>query len=177
MQNSTIVCIIMYQTHIRTTAFSSFLENRHMLICSYPWIFFYFLTFFNNILSLTRIGFYLQGVTRLGFAGRSLFGRASPHGATDSLYRASACGTTVWPRWRPEPAQRRDGDDVALPVAPHALARQACRAMRAGATRPMFWACAGLHSPTLPFFPSVLPDQSSGELGETFPTLPWRYCP
>jgi len=27
--------------------------------------FFLFLTFFNNILSLTHIGFYLQGVTRL----------------------------------------------------------------------------------------------------------------
>ena len=58
------------------------------------------------------------------FADCSPFGRASPHGATDSLCGASECGATVWPRWRPEPALRRDGDDVALPVAPHALARQ-----------------------------------------------------
>jgi len=43
---------------------------------------------------------------------------------TDSLYRASACSATVWPRWRPEPVLRRDGDDVALAVAPHALVRQ-----------------------------------------------------
>ena len=70
-------------------------------------------------------------------------------------------GPTVWPRWRPEPALRLDGDDMALPVASHALARQAYRAIRAGATRPMSWARAGHFSPTLPFFPSLLPDQSN----------------
>ena len=97
------------------------------------------------------------------FAGRSPFGRARSHGATDSLCRASACGATVWPRWRPEPALRRDGDDVTLPVAPHALARQACPAMRAGATWPMSWA-AGPFSPTLPFLPSLHPDHSASRV-------------
>jgi len=60
-----------------------------------------------------------------------------------------------WPRWRPVPALRRVCVDVTLPVAPHALARQACRAMRDGATRPMSWVRAGLFSPTLSSFSSL----------------------
>ena len=95
------------------------------------------------------------------FAERSPFGRASPHGATDSLCRASVCGATVWPRWRPEPALRRDGDDVALPAAPHALARQACRAMRAGTTRPISWPAPASSPPPSISFPHSSPTRAT----------------
>ena len=75
-----------------------------------PLDFFLFLTFFNIILISTRIGFYLQGVARLV--------------APLALARQIASVALGWPRWWPEPALRRVGDDMALPVAPHALARQ-----------------------------------------------------
>ena len=55
---------------------------------------------------------------------------------------------------------RRVGDDVALPVAPHALARQFV-APGGLARQGQYPGPAGLFSPTLSFLPSVLPEQSA----------------
>ena len=140
-------------------------------------IFFIFNLFFNNILISTRFGFYLHGVARLVAPldpARQIASVAPVHVARQGGHAGG-------------PSQRCVASAVTWPP---------CRARRAGATRPMSWARAGLLSPTLPFFPSLLPGQTSsrasppaaappqipqirrfgGEWGETFPTLLRRYC-
>jgi len=63
--------------------------------------FFLFLTFFNNILSLTHIGFYLQGVARLvapGHMARQIVSVAPVHVARQCGH--AGCPSSAAPRLR-----------------------------------------------------------------------------
>ena len=96
-----------------------------------------------------------------GSAQAQDIGLVAPARMTRQDCRASACGATERSTSSLTQRSAGSGRQRGHPVAPHALARQCCRARRAGGTRPMSWAHAGIFSRTLSFLPSLLPDQSA----------------
>ena len=119
---------------------------------------FLFLTFFNNILILIRLPFYLHGIARLVapiILARQVATVAPVHAARQGCHAGSRPGGA--------PAGRQRCAAMAKPVTPHALARQPLLRKANVLTR------ASPSPPTLPFLPPLLPRAPTAAAGRRLP--------